>query len=150
MARRGLGREANSGGDEEHPFLDPLRVIQLQQAHGGATAGCERLDTAVLKTKVFCPMIAARVEERHNGPTLCVDGGQIAPFEAIAESAGQGEIAGIRGPAVFLAITWSISCAAKVIDSGIRQYSQQSRARSRTVRRNSAGMCVRLMACHST
>jgi hypothetical protein len=37
-----------------------------------------------------------------------------------------------------------------VINSGIRQYSQPSRARSRTARRRSAGTCVRLMARHST
>ena len=84
MARRRLRREDNSSGGEQQPLLNPMRRIPLQQAHGCSTAGGERLDTAVLKTKVFRPTIAARVEEQHNSPALRVDGGQIAPFEAIA------------------------------------------------------------------
>ena len=102
MIRRRLGRAENSSSDEEQPLLDSIWMIQLQQAHSRSTAGGERYDASILKTKVVDPTITTRVEERHNVPALRGDGGQITPFEAIAERTGQREIAGFRGTAVFL------------------------------------------------
>lgn len=101
MVHRRFGVGENSGGDVKQSLLDSLRAIQLEQAHGRSAAGGERLDAAALQTKVFRPTIAARIEERHNRAAFRVDGSQIAPFETIAESAGQREIAGIGGATVF-------------------------------------------------
>jgi hypothetical protein len=77
-------------------------MIQLKQAHGRSAAGRERFNTAGHQTKVFHPSVAARVEKRHNGSGFSVNGGQIASFEAIAQSTGQGEIVDFGGAAVFL------------------------------------------------
>src|SRR5262249_50454598 len=90
----------HSGGDEELPLLDPIRVVQLEQAHGHAAAGCQRVDTAGRETEVLRPPVAARVEEWHNGPGFPVDRGQITPFKPVAECAGHREIVGIGGAAV--------------------------------------------------
>lgn len=102
ITRRRRGREDNSRGDDEQTFLNPMRLIQLQQAHRRSTAGRERLDKAVLKSKMFHPTITARVEERHNGSAFRIDGGEIAASEAITKCTSQSQIIGFCGPAVLL------------------------------------------------
>ncbi len=85
--------------------LRPGRGLSLPQLLGPqGTGGAPDTPHYRPVTEVLRPMVHSRVEESHDLPRLHIDGGDIAPFQEIAEIARPGEIVLMSWPAMLLLV----------------------------------------------
>jgi hypothetical protein len=88
----GIGAFVLSVFQKLAPF-DPSRIVHREKLYGRASNHSHTFNNRSSETKMICPMVASRIEQRNNVARCRVDTGKVRSFPQIAAVTGEGEIA---------------------------------------------------------
>jgi hypothetical protein len=84
--------ESFAVGFQVLPDLDSLPVVHREQQHRGSTDRCSPGDERSFSSEMIGPTVATWMKQGHKLSGLWVKPGDVGPFVAIAEVAGQRQI----------------------------------------------------------
>jgi hypothetical protein len=121
-------------------FRQSIFAIQSEQINGRAPLPGQADNPFSFVSEVLLPSLRPRVEQRAELSGLWVEGGEVAPFVAIATSASERQVIYISRTIVLLRY-YVIALMREECNLGReQQYSRRFRARSRISRRSAVGM----------
>jgi hypothetical protein len=100
VSRLALRGREQAGVDEVHADGDGLGIIDVEDGDGGAALGCAADKSGTVPAEMPAPFVTAGIKEADDLSGARVDTRDVRSFGAVAEKAGQGQIARDGRPAM--------------------------------------------------